>query len=178
MPRRPQQCYSLRPHKLGPQPAVPQVTTVTRPNQTRRRKRVLYHPPPPTVQRGLAGESTCSGYRGRKNQNYFPQGCELERIKSNLGTGSALSAPRDKIFCSQHVSAGGEAGPVVPATPHVPGHSLCSGDAGGRAQHPSGSSAGLCPLVSPQVGRRVRALAQPAADFPRRRQVTSTSRLS
>ena len=78
------------PHKLGPPPAVPQVTTVTRPNQTHRRKRVPYHPPPPTVQRALTGESTCSGYRRRKNQNYFPQGCELERIKPNLGTLSAL----------------------------------------------------------------------------------------
>ena len=113
--------------QAGSPPAVPQAITVTRPDQAHRRKRVPYHPPPPTVQRGLAGESTCSGYRRRKNQNYFPQGCELERIKPNLGTLSALSAPHDKIdFCSQH-SAGGDAGSVVPATPHVPGHSLCWG---------------------------------------------------
>ena len=74
----------------------------------------------------------------KKNQNYFPQGCELERIKPNLGTLSALSAPHDKInFCSQHISAGGDAGSVVPATPHVPGHGLCWRGGGVPSTHPA-----------------------------------------
>ena len=110
----------------------------------------------------------------KKNQNYFPQGCELERIKPNLGTLSALSAPHDKInFCSQHISAGGDAGSVVPATPHVPGHGLCWRGGGVPSTHPAGSSAGV-----PQVGRCMRASAQPKGDFPQRHQVASTSHLS
>lgn len=37
-----------------------------------------------------------------RNKNYFPQGCEIKRIKPNLGILSTVSAPHDKIcFCLQ-----------------------------------------------------------------------------
>ena len=121
-------------------------------------------PPRPSTQKeegSLPSPSTHRSERARrrvyvfrlqkkKNQNYFPQGCELERIKPNLGTLSALSAPHDKInFCSQHISAGGDAGSVVPATPHVPGHGLCWRGGGVPSTHPAGSSAGLCRRCPP-----------------------------
>lgn len=107
------------PHKLGPPPAVPpgyhgghlgfsfEGRGSLRPSHRSERAR---------------RRSTCSRHR-RKKQTYFPQGCELERIKPNLEH-FPHSAPHDKIgFCSQSMGLGEMQ--ALWSQPHTSGHSLC-----------------------------------------------------
>lgn len=90
-----------------PNPSIfPHVTLVTLPKQTGR-KQALF--------REGFYMNLCVQVIGQeeKNKNYFPQGCELKRIKPNLGTFSTLSAPHDKVYFCLHPSAGRDRGSMA-----------------------------------------------------------------
>ena len=85
-----------------------------------------------------------------KNKNYFPQGCELKRIKPNLGIFSTLSAPHDKIYFCLHPSAGRDRGSM--ASLHTMGAQMLLPRPQHTPSHLSGSLTGSCCHMSKCAG--------------------------